>query len=155
MNISQGTLLHSARIRCMAVCLALLSTSAAGQPRSVTQDGYVLRASTVQSTAISAAAAKEHGIDPGPRTAVLNVLVEGAGGKNMSADVTARARNLAGMQRDIPMREAKAPNGMLSYVGTFDFASREVVDLEVRAVPRGSSTALQLEFRERMPAVGS
>ena len=149
----------SQRWRAVLVVLVLsvlfLCAPAVAQPATAQRDEYTLRSSTVPSTSISPAAAKAHGIRQSATTALLNVLVQRLGRHraNVAADVSARAINLAGMQREIQMREVIAPNGMVSYLGTFNFASNEVVDLEVRATPRGSSTQLQLRYRERMPRV--
>lgn len=133
----------------------LTAASAMAQPHQVVRDGYALRASTVVSTALDPATARSHGIDPAPDRGVLNVVVEKttAARGNVSAKVSAVARNLAGMQREIPMREARSRNGMVSYVGAYDFAPREVLEFRIEAQPEGEAAELELEFRDRLPTL--
>lgn len=144
---------------CFSLMLAgsalLALGSALAQPHEAVRDGYTLRASTVVSTALAPKTAQSHGIDPARDRGVLNVMVEKTNPTrdNVPADVTAFTRNLAGMQVQVPMREARAPNGMVSYVGGYDFAPREVLDFHVTARPRGESTELSLVFRDRLPTV--
>lgn len=142
--------------RALAPVLIAFCAAAAAQPHQVSRDGYTLRSSTVASTAIAPGTAKEHGIEPSSSRGVLNVLVQrdaNGTGRNVAAEVHAVARNLAGMEREIPMRVAKAPNGMVSYIGTYDFLPREVLDFAVTARPRDSKAELSLKFRDRLPAV--
>lgn len=136
----------------LALSASILCASANAQPHEVSRDGYTLRASTVVSTALDPRTASSHGVERSADRGVLNVTVE-RGRENVTANVSAVARNLGGVQQEIPMREAKAPNGMVSYVGAYEFAPREVLDFHVTARPRGHPTDLSLEFRDRMPFV--
>lgn len=149
--------LRLARSVLVLACVAVGSAGALAQPHEAHADGYTLRSSTVRSTAISTSTALAHGIEPARNRAILNVVVQRQGGpaigNNVPAAVQALVRNLAGMEREVPMRRAKAPNGEMSYVGTFDFASREVLDFRVRARPQGAERDIELVYRERMPAI--
>lgn len=146
------------RLQTLLVCAALLGAiaSAHAQVHQAHAGDYVLRSNVTRSTAIDESTARAHGIDPAPRRALLDVVVlrQSVGTQQpVAADVHVRAVTLAGMQREIAMHAARAPNGDVSYVGTFDFASREVLDFRVRAVPNAAEgQPLTLEFRERMPA---
>lgn len=135
--------------------LLMASMNAWSQAHESHGDAYTLRSTTVPSTAISASAARQHGIDPAANRAILNVMVHKKGdaaGGNVEAEVQATARNLAGQERAVAMRPAKAPNGQVSYIGTYEFASREVLDFRIRARPAGMQQPLELAYRERMPA---
>lgn len=133
----------------------LMAATALAQPHQAVRDGYVLRASTVASTALDPGTARTHGIDPQPGRGVLNVVVskKEAPAGNVRAQLSAVARNLVGKEREIAMREATAPNGMVSYVGAYDFAPREVLDFIIEARPEGARTDLKLEFRDRLPTL--
>lgn len=114
----------------------------------------LLRSSTVASDGIDAATASRHGIDPSPHRGVLNVVVlsEDRGGrKTLPAKVAASTRNLAGVRSDIDMREVRE-NDRVSYLGTYEFAPREVLDFKIEAWPAGSRAEqpLTLAYRERM-----
>ena len=142
-------------MRALIALAALLPALAFGQAHQVREGSYTLRSSTVASTLIDPRTAHAHGIEPASDRMVLNVLVqrdERGRHRNVSARVHATASNLAGMPRDIPMREARADNGDISYVGSFTHAPREVLDFAIRAEPQGTDQALSLHFRDRMPA---
>lgn len=141
--------------RAAAAAAAAVPLLVGAQPHESTVGEYTLRSSTVHSAAIAKQAAREHGLEVGPGRAVLNVVVlrTRADGSRVPvpADVQATATNLAGMQREIPLKPARSPNGDVSYVGMYTFASREVLQLSVRASPQGGSQQLALDYRERMP----
>jgi hypothetical protein len=126
---------------------------ASAQPHEEREGDYVLRSSVVQSTALDPATARAHGIEPAPGRGVLNVSVRGQGGAGPALPATAEAtlKNMTGLERRVELREARAPNGWVSYTGAFEFAPREVLDVRVRAQPLGGGPALELAYRERMP----
>jgi hypothetical protein len=146
-------------VRMSKVCsLALAcatSLAAHAQPHEATRANLVLRASTVVSTAIDPAAARRDRIDPAPDRALLNVTLlrrsPGGAETTQRAKVSAARRDLAGITQRIRMR-AVTENGRTSYLGVYEFLPREVVRIDVRAVPQGrQEAALRLTFRERMP----
>ena len=113
---------------------------------------WVLRGSTVSSETFDETAARTHGIDPGPTRAVLNVTLSRASDEpraNLRADVEASITDLAGRSIDVPMREVVG-NGMVSYLGTVDFAPRQVLDFRIVARPHPDGAPITLEFRDRM-----
>lgn len=138
----------------LALALSMLAPSASAQAHQVQRGDLVLRSSSVASDRIDATTAKRHGIEPSPRRAVLNVVVLSAGHggrKTFPAQVSASTRSLAGVRQEIEMREVRE-NDRVSYVGSYQFAPREVLDFEIRAVPTASDrqSPLTLRYRERM-----
>lgn len=138
-----------------ALALAACAVSSHAQSHETRQGDYRLRSSTVASDRISPAAAAQHGIEPAASRAVLNVLVlrrsSGAEESPVAATVTASMQNLAGVRRDIALREVNE-NGRVSYIGSYEFLPREVIDFEVTAVPEGAQPAslLKLGYQEQM-----
>jgi Domain of unknown function (DUF4426) len=135
-----------------AMLLGGLACAAAAQPREVTRGDLVLRSSTVASERIDPATASRHGIEPSPNRAVLNVvLLRGPKREPVPAEVTALSRNLAGVRRDIELKEVRE-NERVSYVGSFEFLPKEVIDIEITARPVQPDQArpLTLSYRERM-----
>jgi len=113
---------------------------------------FVLRSSAVASESVSASTAKAHGIDPAPTRAILNVVLEetsGNGKTNVRATVNASAADLTGSKRSIAMRPA-VDNGKVSYIGTFDFLPREVLDFRIVATPEAGGDPITLTYRDRM-----
>ena len=138
----------------MGLLLAVSASWAAAQSHEVRVGDIVLRSSTVASDRIDPATASRHGIEPSPHRGVLNVVVlsdEGKAQKTLLAKVSAFTRNLAGVRTDIDLREVKE-NDRVSYMGTYEFAPREVLDFRIEARPAGiqMKEPLTLEYRERM-----
>lgn len=113
---------------------------------------YTLRSSTVSSETLSEASAKLHAIERSPTRGVLNVTVT-KGDQTVPATVIVMARNLAGMTRQIGVKQTAA-NGYVSYTGPYDFVHGEVLDFTVRATPYDSKEVIALTFRDRMWAGG-
>ena len=137
-----------------ALALAVCTTSSQAQVHETRQGDHVLRSSTVASDSIDPATAARHKIEPAASRAVLNVLVLSRGGAADTpgtAAVTATMRNLAGVRRDIGLREV-SENGRVSYVGSYEFLPREVIDFQITALPAGvqPDRMLKLNYRERM-----
>lgn len=140
----------------LTVALALVACAAGSHAQSheTRQGDYLLRSSTVDSDSIDPATAEQHGIEPAASRAVLNVLVlrrSGALDTPVVAAVTASMQNLAGVRRDIALREVNE-NGRVSYIGSYEFLPREVIDFEIIALPGGAQPAseLKLGYREQM-----
>lgn len=135
-----------------AMLLAAIAFAAAAQPREVSRGDLVLRSSTVASELIDAATAARHGIEPAANRAVLNVvLLRGPKREPVAAEVTAFSRNLAGVRQEIGMKEVRE-NERVSYVGSYQFLPKEVLDFEITAKPLRPQEArpLTLSYRERM-----
>ena len=136
-----------------ALCISIATASPAwAQAHEAKSGSYTLRASTVRSDALSAEAARRHGIERSPLRAVLNVTVMKDAG-TVPADIEAVARNLMGHSRRVALSETTA-NGYVSYSGTYDFVHGEVLDFSIHARPRGLDQQLSLSFRERMWGAG-
>jgi Domain of unknown function (DUF4426) len=134
-----------------AVLLAA-SVGAQAQAHEKRVGEYVLRSSTVATQTFDEATARAHGIDPAPTRAVINVTVSrksAKGRQNVRADVAVSAASLTGRQHVIDMRPI-VENGMVSYLGTFDFVPREVLDFTVVARPEQGDRRIKLVFRDRM-----
>lgn len=137
-----------------AVLLATAQSSLA-QSHEVRRGDFTLRSSTVSSERIDPATAARHGIEPSPKTAVLNVVIlRGNKGETVPAEVSATARSLAGVRQEIGLREVRE-NGRVSYLGSYHVLPREVMDLEVKAkpLPAGEAPTLVLRWRDRMWAI--
>ena len=137
-----------------ALVLTAWTTSGQTQVQEIRQGDCLLRSSTVASERIDPATAAQHAIVPADSRAVLNVLVLRNGaeaGTPVAAKVTASMQNLAGVRRDISLREANE-NGRVSYVGSSEFLPREVIDFNITALPAGAEPdgLLKLSYRERM-----
>ncbi|MEJ8838825.1 DUF4426 domain-containing protein [Ramlibacter sp. AN1133] len=137
-----------------ALWLAVVATTATAQPHEATRGKLTLRSSTVASVTIDKATARRHGIDQAPDVGVLNVLLartdEGLL-HPIPARVEAQAWSLSGVRQQIEMREVRE-GGRVSYVGSYNFLPREVIDFRITAKPTDSraAPALSLAYRDRM-----
>jgi hypothetical protein len=133
--------------------LSAWSTSALGQQHAVRHADLEMHSTVVNSQSISAETAREHGIAPAHNVGVLNVVVlreiDGVQWP-IRAAVSATRTTLSGVQRDIDLRPVEA-EGRVSYLGSFEFVPREVLDFKVTARINPASPLLQLSYRERMP----
>lgn len=136
----------------LAMLLAGMALAAAAQPREVSRGDLVLRSSAVASERIDPAAAARHGIEPSPTRAVLDVvLLRGPQRETIAAQITASSRNLAGVRRQIDLKEVRE-NERVSYVGSYEFLPKEAIEIEITATPLRpeQSRPLKLSYRERM-----
>lgn len=133
--------------------LLLAAPCAFAQPHEQASGPYVLRSTVTRSTLLSAATADRHGIERGDRVAVLNVTVlrQGSGVPgSVPAQVHAEVRNLAGVKRDIDLKQV-AEGGGFSYLGALRFSHGEVLDFRITATPVADrATTLTLTYRDRM-----
>jgi hypothetical protein len=134
--------------------LSALTAGAWAQSHEVERGGVVLRSSSVASDRISPETAKLHGINQSPDRAVINVVLlsdQPGMQKTLPALVSASTRSLSGDRTPIEMREMRA-NDRVSYIGSYVFSHREVLDFEVTAQPMGapSQEPLTLRYQERM-----
>lgn len=135
-----------------SIVAATWSTAALAQPHSVRHGNFAMHSSVVSSKSIAAETARQHGIEPADDVGVLNVVVlrETDGVQwPIRASLSASRTTLSGVTRDIELREVQA-QGRVSYVGTFEFVPREVLDFNVTARIDPASPLLQLSYRERM-----
>ena len=134
--------------------MSAAGASVSAQSHEVERGGLVLRSSTVASDRISPEAARSYGINQSPDRAVLNVVLlttQPGTPATLPALVSASMRSLTGRVTVIEMREVRE-NDRVSYMGTYVFAPREVLDFEVTAQPTGVTPQepLTLKYRERM-----
>lgn len=151
---ARATTRSCARQLVAGLLLCAAAASVWAQSHEVERGGVVLRSSTVASDRISPEAARSYGIDQSSDRAILNVvlLTTQAGiPATLPALVWASTRSLTGEQRVIEMREVRE-NDRVSYMGTYAFEPREVIDFEVTAQPTGATPQepLTLRYRERM-----
>lgn len=132
--------------------LALAPVLAWGQAHEKHQGNYVLRASTVSAEALPESMRRQHDIPLGPGKAVLNVTVQrqlGSETRNVPARVDVTAHNPMGVPTSVVLRQVSA-NGMVSYLGVYDFLPREVLDFRIRAWPQGANPSIELSFTDRL-----
>lgn len=146
---------RSITLAATAALLALLSTAAppaAAQAHEQASGDYVVRASTVSAENLPTAMRDRYDIRTPGNTAVLNVTVQRRTNgtlSNVPAQVQVRSRTLLGVENDIQMRSVVA-NDLISYMGTYSFLPREVLDFRVTAHPEGAPQPITLEFRDRL-----
>ncbi|WP_157118916.1 DUF4426 domain-containing protein [Azohydromonas lata] len=132
--------------------LALAPLLAWGQAHEQHEGNYVLRASTVSAEALPEPMRRAHGIPSGSGKAVLNVTVQrllGSQTLNVPARVEVTAQNLMGVTTSVDVRQVLT-NGMVSYLGVYDFLPREVLEFRIRAWPQGTKSSIALSFTDRL-----
>jgi hypothetical protein len=150
-------MLHQTKdlLRLLLATLLLLAGVAQAQSHATESGRYVLRSTTVASEQIGAAAAQRHGVVPAPDRAVVNVVllrraIVGAD-ITVSARVAVSTRTAADFNSDIEMLEVRQ-NGAISYLGSYQFLPRQMINFEISAAPTedAQQRPLKLDHRERM-----
>jgi hypothetical protein len=154
---SQITMLDQTKdlLRLLPAALLLLAGASQAQSHSTESGSYVLRSTTVASEQIDAASTQRHGVVPAPDRAVVNVVLLRRDGSGVDATVPARVtvsmRTASGFSSDIEMREVRE-NGAISYLGSYKFLPRQMINFEISAAPTADAQQrpLTLDYRERM-----
>ena len=135
----------------LAIAVAFASPVFA-QAHQKTVGDLTLRASTVSADSLPSSVLQRHEIARGAGKALLNMTVmQTSGGvqRNIAARVEVEARNAGGISTSVEVREV-VENGMVTYLGVYDFLPREVIDFRVSARPLDSERSIRLQFRDRM-----
>ena len=146
------TVITTAALASAVLGLAFAAPPAAAQVHTQESGDLVVRASTSSAANLPDKMRQEHGIPTDPNTAVLNVTVQRKSNgamRNVPARLEVRARNLYGVETSVSMKET-AINDFVSYMGTYSFLPREVLDFRVVAYPAGAAQPITLEFRDRL-----
>lgn len=146
------------RSTALGFALGAAAASAMAQAYEQRSGDYTLRSSVVASTAISATASRQHGIEPSPTRALVTVSLQkslhddqGKAWNPVPAEVTVEFRGEAREWAVLPVTEVRA-NGGVSYVGVFDHAAPEELEFVINGRPQGGGASIVLRFNKRMPA---
>ena len=152
MTFTTRSITTAAATAAFAACVLTAAPRAAAQAHVQESGEYVLRASTVSAENLPQAMREKYGISTDRNTAVLNITVQrktGGAAHNVTARLEVSARNLAGLETSVDMREVVA-NDLVSYMGAYSFLPREVLDFRITAHPLENQQAITLEFRDRL-----
>lgn len=122
-------------------------------PGEVARGAWTLYYAALPSTDLDPAIAKEYGVAPRARLAVVTVSLVRGGDPRLAADATIEivARTLIGQERPVRTRRI-ARDGIVSWLGEVEFAARETLVFTVRAKIPGEADALTAEFHRDFPA---
>jgi hypothetical protein len=122
-------------------------------PGEVTRGAWTLYYAALPSTDFDAAVAKEYGVAPRARLALVTVSLLRGGDPRLAADATVDigARTLIGQPRSVRTRRI-ARDGIVSWLGEVEFSTRETLVFTVRATIPGEADALTAEFHREFPA---
>jgi hypothetical protein len=138
--------------RWTAILLTAVAGSAGAQQASEFGD-YVVHYNVLGTNLLAPQVAQGYGIQRSPSRALLNVTVirriPGGEGLPVRASVLARARNLTGQRREIPVREITDTGGAVYYIGEFPVRNMETFDFSVTVVPVGEPEPLEVRFRQQ------
>jgi hypothetical protein len=142
------------RASLLALVIPLLAAALFAGPPALAQvaesqfQTHQIRANVALVRSIAPEIAKRYGIDQGPRSALMDVVVTCLGvGKET---VPVRASNLLGQTGRVKM-QVMSEAERTSYVGVYKFAPDEVTDFDVVARPEHSGEELRVRVREHFP----
>lgn len=135
----------------VAVLLAV-ATSVSVAEQSQDFGEYVVHFNAITTDMLPPKVAREYRIPRSKNRAMLNIVVLqkvlGTAGQPVTATVKARATNLTGQMRDIPLREIKEPYAIY-YIGDFPVSNEETLDFELEVTPEGQKKPLNVRFRQQ------
>jgi hypothetical protein len=112
---------------------------------------YVIHYNALATDMLPPAVARDYHITRSQNRGMLNITilkkVLGSPGQPVHARVDATARNLAGQDRNIRMREIREGNAIY-YIGEFGVANEETLNFKVSARPQGERDAFEVEFSQ-------
>jgi hypothetical protein len=131
--------------------LTLLSPLSVLAENSKDFGDYVIHYNALATDMLPPAVARDYHITRSQNRGMLNITVLkkvlGSPGQPVHARVEATAKNLAGQDRNISMREIREGNAIY-YIGEFSVANEETLKFSVRARPQGERDAFAVEFSQ-------
>ena len=131
--------------------LTLLSPLSAAAENSQDFGDYVIHYNALATDMLPPAVARDYHITRSQNRGMLNITilkkVLGSPGQPVHARVEASAKNLAGQDRSIRMREIREGNAIY-YIGEFGVANEETLKFSVRARPQGERDFYTVEFSQ-------
>lgn len=115
--------------------------------------GYTIHHNAFTTDTLQPDIAKSYNIRRSKNRAMLNVSIikdeAGTTGKSVKGKVSAKAKNLRGQVRDIPMREISESDATY-YIGDFLVENQETVNFQISVTPEGKTsvytTTLEQQF---------
>ena len=134
----------------LSAALLLLSSSALAE-NSTDFGDYVVHFNSLATDMLHPQIARQYHITRSQNRGMLNITilkkVLGSPGQPVHARVEATAKNLAGQDRNIKMREIREGNAIY-YIGEFGVANEETLKFSVRARPQGERDFFAVEFSQ-------
>jgi len=131
--------------------LTLLSPLSVLAENSQDFGDYVIHYNALATDMLPPAVARDYHITRSQNRGMLNITilkkVLGSPGQPVHARVEATAKNLAGQDRNIKMREIREGNAIY-YIGEFGVANEETLKFSVRARPQGERDFFAVEFSQ-------
>jgi hypothetical protein len=131
--------------------LILLSPVGALAENSKDFGDYVIHYNALATDMLPPAVARDYHITRSQNRGMLNITilkkVLGSPGQPVHARIDASARNLAGQDRHVSMREIREGNAIY-YIGEFGVANEETLNFKVRARPQGEHDFFEVEFSQ-------
>jgi len=112
---------------------------------------YVIHYNALATDMLPPAIARDYRITRSQNRGMVNITVLkkvlGSPGQPVHARVETHARNLAGQDRNISMREIREGNAIY-YIGEFGVANEETLNFKVRVRPQGERDFYEVEFSQ-------
>ena len=135
--------------RLLLVTASLLLSVPAIAENSQKIGGYIVHYNALSTQSLPPSVARIYGITRSGNRGLLNVSVLKQGGSfaGVAADIDARATNLTGQLRSIPLRKIEEQNAIY-YISDFAVANNETLDFTVRVKTPDGQTG-SFKFRQK------
>jgi len=139
------------RIRHFLFLSLLLIAAPLRAENSTAGNGYVVHHNAFAADFLSPEVAAQYGIQRSKNQGVLNVSVikevPGTTGEAVTAQVKVEANNLAGIVKDIPLREVRE-QAAIYYIGEFPVIDGEIVNFNLEVTPAGETMPIRAKLTQ-------
>jgi hypothetical protein len=131
--------------------LVLLLPVASSAENSKEFDQFVVHYNAMASDMVPPEVARKYDITRSQNRGMVNITVLkkvlGSPGQPVHARVEVSARNLAGQNRSINVREIREGNAIY-YIGEYGVANEETLKFDVRVRPQGTQKSVEVQFSQ-------
>ena len=114
------------------------------------ENGYEVHFNEFSTNFLTKEVAKQYQIGRSKTRGMLNIAVlkqqENKVSLPIDANITLKAQNLYGQNKEVELRKISENDGAIYYIGTFTVSSRETIIFKAQVVPKGSSQSIDIKF---------
>lgn len=128
---------------------ALLTSFCVNAKSTKVQGDYELHYNVFPSVFLTPEVAKSYKIKRSKKQAFVNISVlknQENGKLPVEADVMVEAKNLLGQRQNVELRIIKESDEAIYYIGQISVNHREVMNIQISALPEGSSTLIKAKL---------
>ncbi len=134
-----------------ALCISIsFSVASTETENSKTENGFEVHFNAFSTDFLTKEVAKQYQIGRSKTRGMLNIAVlkqqDGKVSLPIDANITIKAQNLYGQNKEVELRKISENDGAIYYIGTFTVSSRETIIFKAQVTPDGSNKVIDIKF---------